>query len=188
MRRPRQPAADAADARPDPQSLLQLRPDPQNRRRHSPRNVGMIVDALKEVGPARSIVIDEQNVVLAGNGVVEAATAAGLDKLRVVDVDGDTLIAVRRTGLTDAQKRRLALFDNRAGELADWNVEQVFADTQAGLDFAGIFEPDELAALLARVNGAQPAPPPQFPSFDDSLATEHRCPKCGYEWSGKSQQ
>jgi hypothetical protein len=46
--------------------LRDLMPDPQNRRAHNPRNVGMIVDALHHVGIGRSIVIDEDNVLLCG--------------------------------------------------------------------------------------------------------------------------
>lgn len=38
----------------------------------------MIVQSLKDNGAARSIVIDEQGVVLAGNGVVDAAAEAGI--------------------------------------------------------------------------------------------------------------
>jgi hypothetical protein len=37
--------------------LRDLKPDPQNARKHTPRNVAMVVDALQEVGAARSIVI-----------------------------------------------------------------------------------------------------------------------------------
>jgi hypothetical protein len=28
------------------------------------------------------------------------------------------------------------------------------------------------------------SPPEEFKSYDENLATEHTCPKCGYEWSG----
>jgi hypothetical protein len=40
--------------------LRDLKPDPQNARKHTSRNVAMVVDALQEVGAARSIVIDEK--------------------------------------------------------------------------------------------------------------------------------
>src|ERR1700751_4439727 len=105
-----------------------LRPDARNRRVHPARNVEMLTDALKTVGAARSIVIDEHDEVLAGNGVVAAARAAGLSKREVVEGDGETIVAVRRRGLSDEQKRALALFDNRTGELAEWNVEQLKLD------------------------------------------------------------
>lgn len=129
-------------------TLGDLTPDPANRRSHNPRNLGMLADALRVVGASRSIVIDEAGVILAGNGVVEAASAAGLTKLQIVDADGDTVIAVRRRGLTAAQKRQLAIYDNRTAELAEWNVEQLAADLQNGEDLTAFFLPDELATLL----------------------------------------
>jgi DNA modification methylase len=121
--------------------------DPANRRKHNPRNIGMVVDALQQVGAARSIVIDEDNVILAGNGVTEAAGEAGITKVRVVDVAGDELVAVRRVGLTDEQKRRLAMYDNRAGELASWDADQLREDMANGLDLAPFFTPAELESL-----------------------------------------
>jgi DNA modification methylase len=129
-------------------TLAALTADPANRRAHGERNLALIADALREVGAARSIVVDEANVILAGNGVVQAAQTVGLKKLRIVEAAGDEVIAVRRTGLTEAQKRALALFDNRTSELAEWNIEQLLADQQAGLDLAPFWTDEELAALL----------------------------------------
>lgn len=125
-----------------------LKADPANRRRHPARNVSMMTASLRDVGAARSIVIDETDTVLAGNGIVAAATAAGISGVRVIEAEGDELIAVRRRGLSDEQKRRLAMYDNRTAELAEWSVEQLAADVRAGLDFAPFFDTKELASLL----------------------------------------
>lgn len=134
-------------------SLAQLTSDPKNARRHTPRNVGTIVDALHEVGAARSIVIDENGVVLAGNATMDAAIEAGLSKVQVVDGDGETVIAVRRTGLTAEQKTRLALYDNRAAELAEWNPD-ILADL-APEEIKGMFSDKELAEILSQT-GVEP--------------------------------
>jgi len=104
-------------------TLADLKPDPQNARKHNPRNIGMIVDSLHQVGAARSIVIDEDNVILAGNGVVDAVAEAGIMGVRVVEASGNEIIAVRRSGLTPEQKVKLALYDNRTAELAGWEAE-----------------------------------------------------------------
>jgi hypothetical protein len=125
-----------------------LVPDPKNRRKHTPRNVGMIVEALHKVGTGRSIVIDENNEVLAGNATIEAAGEAGITDLKVVEAKGSELVAVRRTGLSEAQKRDLALYDNRTAELAEWNVDQLVKDAEEGLDLETFFYEDELSALL----------------------------------------
>lgn len=125
--------------------LGDLTPDPQNARKHNERNIGQIVSSLQEVGAGRSILIDENGVILAGNGVVEAAGIAGLENVKVVDADGDTIIAVRRKNLTAEQKRRIALWDNRAAELAEWDVDVLAASTEL-LD--GIFSKTEQAILF----------------------------------------
>jgi hypothetical protein len=57
--------------------LRDLKPDSQNARKHTARNVAMVVDALQEVGAARSIVIDEKGVVLAGNATIKARWSSG---------------------------------------------------------------------------------------------------------------
>lgn len=137
-------------------------PDPANARRHDARNVALIRDALFEVGAARSIVVDEDGTILAGNATVQAAQAAGLTRVQVVDADGQTLVAVRRTGLTPQQKQRLALFDNRAAELAEWDAERLaafLAEDAAALE--GLFDREEVETLLAGLRpppGADPGP------------------------------
>lgn len=125
-----------------------LTPDPRNARRHNDRNVETIVRALQEVGAARSIVVDEVGVILAGNATVEAAAAAGIERVQVVEADGETIVAVRRSGLTPEQKAKLALYDNRAAELADWDGA-VLAGLAEELDLSGLFFEDELAGILA---------------------------------------
>jgi hypothetical protein len=130
-------------------TLKELTPDPKNRRRHTSRNVDMITEAIESVGTGRSIVIDEDGVVLAGNATVKAAGLAGLTKLKIVEADGDEVIAVRRRGLTSEQKRDLAIYDNRTAELAEWDVEQLVEDVDAGLDLEAFFEPVELDEIRA---------------------------------------
>jgi hypothetical protein len=129
-------------------TLASLKPDPENRRAHSTRNKAMLQTSLSELGAARSIVIDENDTVLAGNGVVEGATAAGITKVQVIDTDGDTLVAVRRRNLSPEQKRRLAMFDNRTAELAEWNPEQLALDKSNGLDLVPFFTDRELDSFM----------------------------------------
>lgn len=132
----------------------QLIPDPQNARSHNERNIKQIVDSLQEVGAARSIVLDEDNVILAGNGVTEAAAIAGIENVRVIEADGNEIIAVKRRGLTPEQKRRLALWDNRAAELATWNgdvlAEMYQEDPKV---FENMFSAGELNFIINQGDG-----------------------------------
>jgi site-specific DNA-methyltransferase (adenine-specific) len=129
-------------------SLDSLIPDPKNARTHSSENLDLIADALRDIGAARSIVVDEDGVVLAGNATVQAARAAGLDRVRIVESDGTELIAVRRSGLSADAKTRLALYDNRAAELADWDRD-VLANLADTIDLSTMWSDDELADLLS---------------------------------------
>ncbi len=167
----------------NPDHIKDLIADPKNRRKHTPRNVGMIVDALHKVGAGRSIVIDEKNEILAGNATIEAAGEAGITKVKVIEAEGNEIVAVKRRGLTDAQKRDLALYDNRTGELAEWDVDQLLQDVESGLDLSTLFSDDELESLM---KDATRAAPDEFTEVDEALPVEHHCPKCGYEWSGSS--
>jgi hypothetical protein len=133
-------------------ALSDLVADPENRRKHNDRNISMIAESLDTVGPARSIVIDEANVVQAGNGVVQAATRKGYTKVLTVEADDDTLVAVRKRGLTASEKRHLALSDNRAAELAEWNPEQLRIDMLQGLEMKPFFTDAQLEAVT-RVAG-----------------------------------
>ena len=80
--------------------LEDLKQDPVNARKHNPRNVNMIVDSIQELGCGRSILIDEDGTIIAGNATYEALVEAGITKVRVVEGSGDEIVAVRRIDLT----------------------------------------------------------------------------------------
>lgn len=126
----------------------ELIPDPQNRRLHPERNRQMMQASVQAVGAGRSIVIDDQGVILAGNGMVEAAKAAGITRVRIIDSTGDELVAVRRTDLTPEARRQLALYDNRAGELAAWDAEGLKADRDLGTDLQPYWTDSEQALMF----------------------------------------
>lgn len=150
-----------------PTHLGDLRPDPQNARRHNPRNIGQIERSLQQYGAARSIVIDEDNQIIAGHGVVEAAAQAGIERVQVVDADGETVIAVRRSGLTKKQKADLAIADNRASDLSEWDAD-VLASLKDEIDLSQFFHDNELAELLG------PLEPPEDPGPQLDRAEELR--------------
>lgn len=161
--------------------IAQLKPDARNARKHTPRNVGTIVDALHEVGAARSIVIDENGVILAGNATIEAAAEAGIENVQVIDADGETIVAVRRKGLTDKQKKRLALYDNRAAELAEWDTDVLKEIIGEGLDVSDLWREEELNELLAIVPNFAPASIDEQGRLDEKAKVT--CPECGHEFT-----
>ena len=106
-------------------TLADLKQDQKNARKHNPRNIGMIVEAINEVGVARSGVIDEDGNILAGNGTFEALSEAGIKKIKVVEASGKEWVVVKRSGMSDKQKKKLALYDNRTADLAEWDGQNL---------------------------------------------------------------
>jgi DNA modification methylase len=131
-------------------SIDNLKTDHKNARKRTDRSAKLISESLQRYGAARSIVIDENNRILAGNGTIEGAKAAGIKNLRIIETDGDEIIAVRRTGLTEDQKVGLALADNRTSDLSDWDKDmlQQLSDEH---DLAPWFDADDLSEILGTV-------------------------------------
>jgi len=106
-------------------SINDLKSDHKNARRRTDRSSDLIKESLQRYGAARSIVIDEENRILAGNGTIDGAKAAGIRRVRIIESEGDEVIAVRRTGLSEEQKVGLALADNRTADLSEWDLEML---------------------------------------------------------------
>lgn len=126
-------------------SIKDLKHDHKNARKRTDRSAALIAESLKRYGAARSIVIDEDGRILAGNGTVEGARKAGISKLRIIEAEGDELIAVRRAGLSEDEKVGLALADNRSSDLSEWDNEMLRQLSEEH-DLTPWFEDDELLA------------------------------------------
>lgn len=88
-----------------------LKPLPSNARVHSEEQIKAIADIIKSKGWTVPVLIDEENMIIAGHGRIEAA------KL----LDRETVPAVIARGWTDEKKRSYALEDNLSYEMGDWD-------------------------------------------------------------------
>ena len=139
-------------------SISIIKQDPKNARKRTAQSKHLIQESLNRYGAARSIVIDETDRILAGNGTIEGAKAAGISKVRIIETDGDEIIAVRRTGLTEHQKVGLALADNRTSDLSEWDAEMLHNLSQEQ-DIAPWFSEDDIAELLGKKDDFDPDDP-----------------------------
>ncbi len=96
--------------------------DERNARVHGEANEAATRQSLKQFGAARSIVLDKNNVIRAGNGTAKQAKELGIP-VRIVCSDGNELIAVKRVDLDGQAAAAYAIADNRTAELATWNNE-----------------------------------------------------------------
>lgn len=107
--------------------------DENNYRIHSTENKQLIKKSLSDCGAGRSILLDNENEIIAGNGVYEQAKNLGIP-VRVVETNGKELIAVKRTDLnTEDQKRKvLAVMDNTTSDSSEFDVEKLENDFGVG--------------------------------------------------------
>lgn len=103
--------------------------DERNYRKHSDKNKALIKKSPEELGAGRSVVIDADDTLVAGNGVYEQAQKLKMP-VRLIETDGSELVVVKRTDIhTDDDKRRkLALADNAASDLSEWDVPVIETD------------------------------------------------------------
>lgn len=105
-------------------NIKDLKFDDKNFNKHTEYGMSLLEKSLRENGAGRSILIDKDNNIIAGNGIIEAAGQAGLEKVKIVETTGDEIIAVKRTDLLlDSKKgREMALADNATASIdLDWN-------------------------------------------------------------------
>jgi hypothetical protein len=107
--------------------LDSLVPDPENLRVRNEGAKGALETSVRALGAARSIVVDSNGVVRAGNGTLEAAVAAGLTEALIVETDGKQLVVVKRPDWTAEQALAYAIADNRTGELSWFDIEKLSA-------------------------------------------------------------
>lgn len=95
-------------------NIESLVPDNKNFNKGTEYGDRLVDESLRKFGLARSIVIDKNNRIIAGNKTAEKAADIGFTDVLVVEVDGNQLVAVKRKDidLDSAKGRELALADN----------------------------------------------------------------------------
>ncbi len=163
--------------------IERLVPYEKNARTHSPEQVAQIAASIQEFGFTNPVLVASDDGILAGHGRLAAAKDLGLKEVPVVVLDH----------LTPTQRRAYVLADNKLALNAGWD-EQMLQQEIAALSLVDFdlslmgWSDDELAGLLDPEGiDDESKPPEEFAEVDDDIETDHRCPSCGYEWSGKTK-
>lgn len=129
-----------------------------NNPRRNEKAVKAVKKSIKEFGFLNPIIIDKDNVIIAGHTRFLAAQQLGIENVPCIIADD----------LTEEQVTAFRLADNRVAEIATWDKDKLHAELA---ELKDIFDMTEFG----------------FKSDDEVLkeklkGTGHKCPKCGYEW------
>ena len=95
-------------------TIADLTPDGDNFNKHTEFGQKLLEDSLRKFGAGRSVLVDRNGNIIAGNSTTETAAAIGMEDVEVVKTDGKKLVVVQRTDLDldSPEGRELALADN----------------------------------------------------------------------------
>ena len=124
-------------------SVTTLNPYGNNSRTHSDDQIKQIVASIKEFGFTNPILIDENDVIIAGHGRLLAAKNLSMDEVPTITL----------TGLTDEQKIAYVIADNKLALNAGWDNEKLVSELKNLMDLdydLGLtgFDPEEIEDLM----------------------------------------
>lgn len=140
----------------------------ENNPRNNEAAVDKVAESIKQFGFKVPVIIDKDNVIVAGHTRVKAAEKLGIE----------TVPCIQATDLNEEQIKAFRLADNKVSEFSEWDFEALSEELEAIKDIdMSEFGFESLEQELEELREA----PDSFDEMEE-LETEHKCPKCGYEW------
>lgn len=149
----------------------------ENNPRKNDKAVKAVAESIRQCTYLAPIVVDEKKVILAGDTRYKAIKSIGYEEVQVLVV----------TGLTEEQKKKYRILDNKTGEKATWDLMKLEKELDGldleGFDFFGMAadlsaggdDPEESgsAATNTELDGDD---------FDDEKF-KYKCPSCGFKFN-----
>jgi ParB-like chromosome segregation protein Spo0J len=154
-----------------------LKRDPTNARKHSKKQIAKLQAGISEFGFVSPILIDEHCLIIAGHARHDAAVANGMKQVPCIEL----------IGLSEAQKRALAIADNKLGDESEFDVQILAAtlaelgDVDFSVELTG-FDTAEIDVLLdhtASGSAGTADPLDDVAPPDPSARSFPSCPTCG---------
>lgn len=126
--------------------LADLQKPEKNVRIHSDKQIAEFARSVNMFGQIRPIVVDENNVILAGNGLYAALCKLGRE-------EADCYVV---TGLSEIEKKKLMLADNRIFNLGVDDIhafDEIILELDNDFDIPG-YDADLLETLTIDLSGA----------------------------------
>lgn len=140
----------------------------ENNPRKNAEAVEKVANSIREFGFKVPVVLDKENIIVAGHTRIEAAKSLGMESVPAVYADD----------LTEEQIKAFRLADNKTGELASWDFYKLdieLEELEKHYD-ATDFGFAEHATLDDSIFGGDEEVAPKEPT-----KKRYQCPHCG-EW------
>ena len=146
-----------------------IKPYAGNAKLHPQEQIDQIKRSIELMGFDDPIAIWKNGEVIEGHGRLIAAQQLGLEKVPIIRLDD----------LTDEQRRAYTLIHNKV------TMNSGFDEAVMELELAEIdtIDMESFGFLIEPESFDQEQAPQGFKSFDETMKTEHKCPRCGYEWN-----
>lgn len=141
----------------------------ENNPRSNDKAVPAVAESIRQFGFKVPIVIDGAGVIVAGHTRHKAAESLGLEHVPCIVAED----------LTDEQVRAFRLADNKTGELASWDIEQLMEElgeiTELDMDALGFADLEEID-IDSFFADAPEQPDHEQPEAEGRTV---ECPHCG---------
>lgn len=121
--------------------LSELKHPEKNVRIHTEQQIRELKRSLEMFGQTRAIVVDENGIILIGNGLYDAMVGMGFEEADVFE----------KKGLSENEKKKLMIADNKTYSLGIDNLETLdafLAELHGDLDIPG-YDEDILKQMVA---------------------------------------
>lgn len=134
--------------------------------------------SIEEFGYVEPIIWNEETGRVVG----------GHQRLKVIKDLGFETVQVSVVNLPESREKVLNIALNKIeGDWENTKLKDLLEELDTGefdIELTG-FDVDEIENLMTQFHVEDEEAPDGFDAFgEDDIETDHKCPKCGYEWSG----
>jgi ParB-like chromosome segregation protein Spo0J len=155
-------------------STQKLQTYKKNNKTHPEEQITLLVENIDRFGFTVPILIDKDNVIIAGHARFEAAKRLNLEEVSCIMIDD----------LTEEEVKALRIADNRISELAETNWDFLkeeyldLKDLDEGLEFITGYSDSDF-----KLDKEEISLTPSNDSSGEGMKLSATCPKCGHHFN-----
>ena len=134
-------------------NIESFRPQRRNLNKHKPRGMSALEASMRKHGYVAPMTAAADGELLDGSARLEMVANVFDEDVLVIRHDGTKPVIMVRTDIPNASTNEARAISAEANRIAqinlDWDAAELLADLNAGIDFSGMFDKDELDGLLS---------------------------------------